>query len=482
MNTAGVRGTVEVLLAADLDTADRDTVAGLVLHSRQLRSWLDAVDVRCARRTRALAAEGRAEPPESLLGDDGRRSRRDAADVSGREQVCEAMASFETALANGDVSAGHIDAIAAATRNLDENLLAEFHGAEADLLAAAGEQRVEAFERTCRDKARDLVAASNAESDADELNRQREQSRLKRWRDKITGMCHTHLELDPVRDANLKSAYDAHLRRLLKLDGNTGTPWHQLEVQAFLNAIEAGVTRPTTPPHGSPVGGGAGDPVATSTAPTRTGAPAEGASPNSTSAFPATPTDSGWGATARPGRPEPLEPPRSELRVPEITVLISLEYLLGQAAEHGICETDNGMPIPISTIRRLCCDAEILPAVLNGNGEVTDLGRSKRTINRAQRRQLRAMHRTCGNPMCSVGFDVCRIHHIRHWTKHHGPTDIDNLLPLCERCHHMVHEGGWTLTMTPDRVATWTRPDGTHHHTGTTVDRTGPQAPPGRAA
>jgi len=53
----------------------------------------------------------------------------------------------------------------------------------------------------------------------------------------------------------------------------------------------------------------------------------------------------------------------------------------------------------------------------------------------------------------------------------HGPSDLDNLLPLCENHHHLVHEGGWTLTMTPDRVATWTRPDGTHWKAVNTADR-----------
>ena len=81
------------------------------------------------------------------------------------------------------------------------------------------------------------------------------------------------------------------------------------------------------------------------------------------------------------------------------------------------------------------------------------------------------MHRTCAHPGCTVGFDSCRIHHIRWWTRDLGPTDIDNLLPLCETHHHLVHEGGWTLTMTPDRVATWTRPDGTIWITTSTVDR-----------
>jgi hypothetical protein len=81
------------------------------------------------------------------------------------------------------------------------------------------------------------------------------------------------------------------------------------------------------------------------------------------------------------------------------------------------------------------------------------------------------MHRTCIHPDCTVTFDACRIHHITPWGRG-GDTDIDDLAPVCETHHHTVHEGGWTLTMTPDRIATWTRPDGTHHHTGPTTDRT----------
>jgi hypothetical protein len=123
-------------------------------------------------------------------------------------------------------------------------------------------------------------------------------------------------------------------------------------------------------------------------------------------------------------------------------------------------------------MRRLCCDAEIIPTVLGGSGEVLDHGRSRRTANRAQRRALRAMHRGCAHPDCQVGFSACRIHHIRWWWRDGGRSDIDNMIPLCERHHHLVHEGGWTLTMTPDRVATWRRPDGTLHHRGTTIDRT----------
>jgi hypothetical protein len=64
------------------------------------------------------------------------------------------------------------------------------------------------------------------------------------------------------------------------------------------------------------------------------------------------------------------------------------------------------------------------------------------------------------------------MHHIVPWERE-GATDLSNLAPLCEsgKHHQQVHEGGWTLTMTPDRVATWIRPDGTVYWTGSTIDR-----------
>ena len=51
---------------------------------------------------------------------------KDARTADDRERVCTALPSFEDALASGPVSAGHVDAIAGAIRNLDEATTAEF--------------------------------------------------------------------------------------------------------------------------------------------------------------------------------------------------------------------------------------------------------------------------------------------------------------------------------------------------------------------
>ena len=67
-------------------------------------------------------------------------------------------------------------------------------------------------------------------------------------------------------------------------------------------------------------------------------------------------------------------------------------------------------------------------------------------------------------------FEACQIHHVVPW-EDGGPTDLANLAPLCMEHHHLVHEGGWALAMTPGRVATWTRPEGTDYLTQSTIDR-----------
>ncbi len=272
-----------------------------------------------------------------------------------------------------------------------------------------------------RDLAGSIRSRRDAQSGVEELETQRKASKVSRWIDDRTGMHHTRLELDPLRDAKLHSAVNAELARLRATDGTTGTPWAQMLVDAFVNTVTGTTT------------------VAASDL-----------------------ADDATAETAASGRVD---------RVPEITVLIDWQKLLDDATGVGICETDNGIALPVATVRRLCCDAEILPAVLGADGEILDAGRSARTANRAQRRALRAMHRGCAHPDCTVGFDACRIHHVRWWWNQRGRTDIDNLLPLCERHHHLVHEGGWTLTMTPNRVATWRRPDGTLFHQGSTIDR-----------
>ena len=102
--------------------------------------------------------------------------------------------------------------------------------------------------------------------------------------------------------------------------------------------------------------------------------------------------------------------------------------------------------------------------IISAPGQL-DLGRTTRLANRAQRRALRALHRSCAIPGCDVRYDHCTIHHITWW-RHGGRTDLANLLPICNRHHHLVHDRGWQLSLGPNRELTVTTPSGRVMTTG----------------
>src|SRR4051794_37306994 len=93
--------------------------------------------------------------------------------------------------------------------------------------------------------------------------------------------------------------------------------------------------------------------------------------------------------------------------------------------EHSICETDSGAILPPETIRRLCCNGRITPILLV-DGIPLNVGREQRLANRAQRRALRALYRTCAFAGCETPFQRCEIHHLIPWELG-GRTDLSKL-------------------------------------------------------
>lgn len=147
--------------------------------------------------------------------------------------------------------------------------------------------------------------------------------------------------------------------------------------------------------------------------------------------------------------------------LPDVTVLID-EKTLTEAHRHDHSVIDAGLGrfgLPIETVRRWACIGTVTPVVVAADGVRIYLGRETRLANRAQRRALRVLYRTCA--LCDVPFEHTQIHHISWYSLNHGLTDVDNLLPLCSRHHHLAHEGRWQLHLALDRTLTVTRPDGT---------------------
>ncbi len=95
-------------------------------------------------------------------------------------------------------------------------------------------------------------------------------------------------------------------------------------------------------------------------------------------------------------------------------------------------------------IRRMACDADLIPLVLGGEGQILDIGRAGRLFPPHMRRALVARDRGCAFPDCTVPASWCEAHHLAPWSRG-GATSIDNGVLLCAHHHHTIHDGLWTV-------------------------------------
>lgn len=119
----------------------------------------------------------------------------------------------------------------------------------------------------------------------------------------------------------------------------------------------------------------------------------------------------------------------------------------------GAGSTLGGQLLGPETIRRVACDAMIIPVVLGGDSEVLDLGRAKRLFTPGLLRALWLRDKGCTIPGCSAPPQWADAHHLVHWIDG-GVTSLLNGALLCGRHHAIVHQKGWTATATASEV-TW---------------------------
>ncbi len=117
---------------------------------------------------------------------------------------------------------------------------------------------------------------------------------------------------------------------------------------------------------------------------------------------------------------------------------------------------EDGTHVSAETFRRVACDCGLV--AVGHDGEALNIGRRARSIPPAIRRALMLRDRGCAFPGCSH-TRFLHAHHIEHWL-HGGETKLDNLVMLCTFHHHLVHEGGWTVTTADDGVLVFSSPAG----------------------
>lgn len=130
-----------------------------------------------------------------------------------------------------------------------------------------------------------------------------------------------------------------------------------------------------------------------------------------------------------------------------VTVIAERAVLDGTESDHepGECHIDDGPGLSADTARRIACDATVTEITETPDGTILDVGRRTRVIGRRMRRALRRRDAHCRYPGCTRR--IVEAHHIRHWIEG-GPTTLTNLVSLCARHHHRLHEGGYTIRRT----------------------------------
>jgi hypothetical protein len=408
MSNVSVIAAVEALDTADLAAADTAVCIDLLRDVRRTRGWLDAVEARISSRMRDLSTitPGSAGPAATAVADlhgaVGGVSAAEGRRKERRSKTLDDAPSFADALETGKIGAEHVDALANATAGLDDDLNNELLGQQESLLAAATSKTPEEFSRLCRDRIRRLERDHVIERN----RQQRNDTYLTRKINRATGMTEGRYAFHPELANQIFTAIDR-------------------EIAAIIAAGER-----------------ARDPEFVSRSYDRNRLAAEAL---------------GRLVAGGHDRERPLEA--------DITYIVDAQTAAtARLHDHSICETGDGIPVPPDSVRRAVCNGFITPVIPGTDGVPINVGRTHRTATRAQRRALRSIYRSCAYHGCDVAFDRCEIHHIDRF-EHGGATDLHNLLPLCSRHHHLVHEGGWTIQLSPERTLTITRPDGQHHAT-----------------
>ena len=144
--------------------------------------------------------------------------------------------------------------------------------------------------------------------------------------------------------------------------------------------------------------------------------------------------------------------------------------------------SEAGELIAPETVRKLACDAGVIPVVLGGEGEVLDLGRATRLFTAGQTAALWLRDRVCSFPECSIPAHWCDAHHLIHWLDG-GVSQLSNAALLCGRHHTVVHRDRLFGQVTSDGVD-WDRRLGSYDralaapgHGGKAGEAAGPDPP-----
>ena len=189
-------------------------------------------------------------------------------------------------------------------------------------------------------------------------------------------------------------------------------------------------------------------PVAAPTAPT-------GTAPTSRSVgHPGNPAEDHTGSHAT----TPTSVPGGRPEEPQLPDPAAILAPLPGGTGHGYLE-GNPAPVSLPTIERLICDSGTIDITFDPHGQPIDVGREERLFTPAQRIALAARDGGCRWGDCDKPPTLTEAHHIQHWARDHGTTDLRLGILLCNPHHRLLHNQGWQIFEHHNRY--WLRPPAT---------------------
>ena len=315
--------------------------------SSELRSFLDA---QSAELVRSLDEHPTAFP-EAIIADTSGCSLNAATRERERANTLGNADAVADALSDGAISAGHVDALTKATKNLDEAATSELLGDDETIADAASSQTIAEFNAWIKKRAKAL----DTTDPEDRLDSQRRATRVKTWTDD-EGMYNLKGRFDPELGKDIAKRLAAATRSKFADALPDSAPADPLERKQHLEGLALADLL---------LGNGAGG--------SKSGPPVVVVDATQTNGAGGPVVD--WGI--------PVELPQRVL----------LDVLGAQKPD--VVVVANGVVL-------------YAPGNLN-------LGRSTRLASPAQRRALAGLYANCAVPGCSVHYDRCRLHHIVFW-------------------------------------------------------------------
>ena len=140
------------------------------------------------------------------------------------------------------------------------------------------------------------------------------------------------------------------------------------------------------------------------------------------------------GTSATTSTPATTGSPASGPRGEKAQIIVTIDYAQLQERVRGAGLTTTGQVLSPATIRRLACEAGILPMVLGADTAPLDVGRTQRLFTGPLRKAILRRDKCCTWAGCTLPGAWCHVHHNDWWSRG-GPTSYLNGAALCPPPH-----------------------------------------------